>query len=326
MVSDEPEGAPGDESEDELALGLIGVSEGNGHPYSFSSIVNGYDDAGLADAGWDVIYDYVREKHPSELGLDGARFTHAWTQDDAETERLCAASEIPNAPADYTDMVEAVDAVVIARDDHETHAEFARPFLDSGVPTFVDKPLSLDVDELAWMRPHLESGRLMSCSGMRYARELDTPRANLDEYGALTLVRGTVIKDWDRYSVHMLDAIFNVVDADPVAVRAPDAPHESVAIETTDEGETGPLVQIDALGDAAMTFDVDLYGTERATRHPIRDNFRAFRRLLWEFLRQVRTGEPAIPPAETLTAMRVAIAGRRAMETGERVPLDAIEI
>ncbi|WP_380675280.1 Gfo/Idh/MocA family protein [Salinigranum sp. GCM10025319] len=335
MVSDgdATTGEHGGESEDEsgdeekLSLGLIGVSEGNGHPYSFSSIVNGYDDAGLADAGWDVIYDYVREKHPSELGLDGARFTHAWTQDDAETERLCAASGIPNAPDDYTDMTEAVDAVVIARDDHETHAEFARPFLDAGVPTFVDKPLSLDPDELAWMRPHLESGRLMSCSGMRYARELDTPRASIDDYGTMKLVRGTVIKDWDRYSVHMLDAIFTVVDADPVAVRAPDAPHESVAIETRDEdGGEGPLVQIDALGDAAMTFDVDLYGTERATRHPIRDNFRAFRRLLWEFLEQVRTGDPAIPPAETLTTMRVVIAGRRAMETGERVPLDAVEI
>ena len=26
-----------------LSLGLIGVSEGNGHPYSWSAIFNGYD-------------------------------------------------------------------------------------------------------------------------------------------------------------------------------------------------------------------------------------------------------------------------------------------
>ncbi len=307
--------------DDQLALGIIGVSAGNGHPYSFSSIVNGYDDAGLAESEWDVIYDYVREKHPSEIGLDGVQVTHAWTQDDAETERLCAAADIPEQPDEFTDMVDDVDAVVIARDDYETHARFARPFLEAGVPTFVDKPLSLDTDELAWMRPHLEAGRLMSCSGMRYARELDTPRANIDDYGEMTLVRGTVIKDWDRYSVHMLDAIFNVIDADPIAVRAADAPHDSVAIETD-----GPLVQIDALGDAAMAFDVDFYGTEKTTRHPIRDNFRAFRRLLSEFITQVETGEPAIHPDETLKTMRVAIAGQRAIETGEHVEIDSIEI
>ena len=313
---------PESEHERELELGLIGVSEGNGHPYSFSAIVNGYDADGLAASGWGVINDYVREKHPSEVGFDGARFTHVWTQHDAETERLRAASDIPHAPDEFTDMVDAVDAVVVARDDHETHADFARPFLDAGVPTFVDKPLSLDTAELAWMRPHLESGLLMSCSGMRYARELDTPRANLADYGTLKLVRGTVIKDWERYSVHMLDAIFNVVDAAPVAVRPADAPHESVAVETDD----GPLVQIDALGDAAMTFDVDLYGTEQTTRHPIRDNFRAFRRLLWEFVGQVRSGEPAIPPAETLERMRVVIAGQQALASGERVPLDSVEV
>ncbi len=307
---------------DPLSLGLIGVSEGNGHPYSFSAIVNGYDDDGLAASGWDVIHDYVREKHPSEVGFDSAQFTHVWTQDDAETERLRAASGIPNAPEGFTEMVDAVDAVVVARDDHETHADFARPFLEAGVTTFVDKPLSLDVDELAWMRPHLESGLLMSCSGMRYARELDTPRANLADYGGLKLVRGTVIKDWDRYSVHMLDAIFNVVDADPVSVRPADAPHESVAVETDD----GPLVQIDALGDAAMTFDVELYGSEQVTRHPIRDNFRAFRRLLWEFVGQVRSGEPAVPPTETLERMRVVVAGRRALDTGDRVAIDSVEI
>lgn len=307
---------------DHIDLGLIGVSEGNGHPYSFSAIVNGYDDDGLAASGWDVIYDYVREKHSSDIGINGAQFTHVWSQDDAETERLRAASNIPHAPDEFTDMVDAVDAVVIARDDHGTHADFARPFLEAGVPTFVDKPLSLDTEELAWMRPHLESGLLMSCSGMRYARELDTPRANLDDYGWLKLVRGTVIKDWDRYSVHMLDAIFTVVDADPVSVRPADAPHESAAIET----ETGPLVQIDALGDAAMTFDVEFYGTEQVTRHPLRDNFHAFRRLLSEFVEQVRTGEPAIPPTETLERMCVAIAGRRALDTGARVALDSIKI
>ncbi len=74
-------------------------------------------------------------------------------------------------------MLGNVDAVIIARDDHETHLELARPFLEAGLPVFVDKPLSLDLEALRFFRPYLEAGKLMSCSGMRYARELDELRA-----------------------------------------------------------------------------------------------------------------------------------------------------
>ena len=31
----------------DINLGLIGISEGNGHPYSWSAIINGYNEAYL---------------------------------------------------------------------------------------------------------------------------------------------------------------------------------------------------------------------------------------------------------------------------------------
>ncbi|MGA3008374.1 MAG: Gfo/Idh/MocA family oxidoreductase, partial [Opitutaceae bacterium] len=122
-------------------FGIIGLSEGNGHPFSYSSIINGYSDEGLAAAGWPGIYDYVRRRHASEFGLEGWTITHAWTQYPDATKRLCAASRIPHAAADYREFLHAVDAVIIARDDYETHFEMAQPFLEAGLPVFVDKPL-----------------------------------------------------------------------------------------------------------------------------------------------------------------------------------------
>ena len=41
-----------------------------------------------------------------------------------------------------------VDAVIIARDDYETHFPMSQPFLEAGLPVFVDKPLSLEISEL----------------------------------------------------------------------------------------------------------------------------------------------------------------------------------
>ena len=52
---------------------MVGVSSGNGHPFSFSAIINGYDPEGLANAGWDVIYDYVRRRDLSEVVLKRPR-------------------------------------------------------------------------------------------------------------------------------------------------------------------------------------------------------------------------------------------------------------
>lgn len=303
-----------------LDLGIVGISEGNGHPYSFGAIINGYSDSGFERTEWGVIHDYLREKDPSEFGFEGVRVTHAWTQDDAETERLCDAAKIPNAASSLDALGDAVDAVVIARDDYETHAEMAVPFLEDGTPVFLDKPLTVDTAELAEFRPYLERGQLMSCSGMRFARALDEPRAHTEQFGDLELVRGTVIKDWPRYGAHMLDAIFGVLDQRPVAVETADADHTSAAIRM----DGGTLVQVDALGDVPMTFSVDIYGTERTGRYDLRDNFTAFRRTLWRFVESVRTGDPALDPEETADVIRTLVAGRIASDEDRRVSLDEL--
>ena len=175
------------------------MSEGNGHPFSFSAIVNGYSEPDLAASGWPMIHDYVRRRDRSEFGIDGLRVTHAWTQDDRTTELLCRACLIEHAVSEPGEMIGRVDAVIIARDDYESHCAMAVPFLEAGLSVFVDKPLALDAHELKSLIPYLESGRLMSCSAMRYALELDGVRAGLKEYGDMKLVRGAIVSSWEKY-------------------------------------------------------------------------------------------------------------------------------
>src|SRR6202142_2691783 len=100
------------------SIGIIGMSEGNGHPFSYSSIINGYSPEGLAASGWNGIYEYVRRRHASEFGICGWSITHAWTQNLETTQKLCAACRIPNIVSDYQDLLGKVDAVIIARDDY----------------------------------------------------------------------------------------------------------------------------------------------------------------------------------------------------------------
>ncbi len=47
----------------------------------------------------------------------------------------------------YLDMLGEVDAVAVTSRDGSTHARFARPFIEAGLPVFVDKPFCSDGDE-----------------------------------------------------------------------------------------------------------------------------------------------------------------------------------
>lgn len=303
-------------------IGIVGLSEGNGHPFSYSSIINGYSPEGLAASGWPGIYEYVRRRHASEFGLNGWTITHAWTQDPESTKRLCAACLISHCADDYLEFLGKVDAVIIARDDYEIHFQIAQPFLEAGLPVFIDKPLSLDMSELRFFKPYLDKGQLMSCAGMRYSRELDEPRADLAAYGRLKLIRGAIVLSWEKYGVHMLEAALAITPAHAVSVRMTPAEHASAVITLDD----GVLLQIDALGECARTFHLELFGTQRTGAFDITDNFSMFRRMLWQFVESIRTGEPPIPPERTLEIMRVLIAGRIARAENREVLLSELPL
>jgi predicted dehydrogenase len=305
-----------------VRLGIIGLSPGNGHPFSFSAIINGYSDEGLRASGWDVIYKYVRRRDAAEIGLEGCTVTHVWTQDPETTRKLRQACFIPHEVGAPEEMIDEIDGVIIARDDYQHHLELAMPFLRAGKAVFVDKPLCIYQSELAELRPYLDSGRLVSCSAMRYAAELDEARANLAAYGDLLLVRGTILNDWRKYGIHMLDAIAGLRPIESEWIEATETGHMSVRMG----GGGGPLLQVDALGEVAPVFQFDLFGTAASSTHAIRDNFTMFRRTMWHFCEAVSAGSPPFDPLETVMAMRILIAGERSRNEKRRVYLEEIDV
>lgn len=285
---------------------MIGLSEGNGHPFSFSAIINGYDPEALGKAGWPVILDYLRQQKPEAFGFPDMQVTHAWTQDRDVTAKLCAACKIPNAAGEVGEMLGKIDALIVARDDWPTHMTFARPFLDRGIPVFIDKPLSLDAGELDYFRSHLEAGRLMSTSGLRYARELDPIRDGLSSLGPLRMVQATVLSNLERYGIHMLDAVSGL--GLPAVTRATRlaAPHESYALTLAD----GMLFLLNCIGAAGRTFHLSFFGSKAHAHVDLHDNFTAFRRTLAAFREMLTSGKPQIEPKQTLETMRLIAAAQ----------------
>ena len=62
-----------------IKLAMLGMVEGNGHPYSWSAIINGgYDSQTIADSEYPGILEYLSAEPPDSLGIKGASVTHVW--------------------------------------------------------------------------------------------------------------------------------------------------------------------------------------------------------------------------------------------------------
>lgn len=305
-----------------INLGVIGINEGNGHPFSFSAIINGFDDDGMKNSGWDVIYDYLKIRDASEFGFEKVQVTHAWTQDPAQTEKLVRASKIPNAVVDLNDMLDDVDGVIIARDDYEKHYSLAKTFLEKDKFVFIDKPLSLDIEELRFFRKYLESNRLMSCAGARYAKELDEIRGNIDSFGEMKLIRGTVINSMEKYGIHMLDGIFGVTGFQVKSVTCTRARHTSMMLRNEDDS----IITIDALGRSSKTLQFDFWSDSKRFHAEANDNFSMFRRLLGNFIAMMRTGRSTVDPDLVINTMKVLIAANRSLAENREIELNEIAI
>jgi len=305
-----------------INIGIIGLNEGNGHPISFSCIINGYDDAELKKTGWDVIYNYIRVQSKADFGFDNAKVTHIWTQDKIQCVQIAKAALIPNVVDNYLDMLGEVDAIIIARDDYENHLLFAKPFLDAGNFVFIDKPLSLKLEELEYFKPFILNAKLMSCSGLRYAGELDAIRTNFQNLGKIKLIRGAVLNSMNNYGIHMIESIYSFINTKAVTVNAIDSSHESLIITNED----GSIVQIDSLGVTTKVFQLDFFGEKGRFHAELNNNFVAFRRTLFEFTEMIKTGKSAISFNDTISILKILVAYSISLKEKRSVQLNEIYV
>lgn len=268
-----------------LRLGIIGLSEDNGHPYSWSAICNGYDAAAMAHCDFPVIPAYLAQQTWPEARLKGVEVTHVWTQDRKLSERIAHCSLIEHVVDQPEDMIGEIDGLLLARDDAENHLFFARPFLEHALPVYIDKPVALsrqtlqEIYELERFR-----GQVFSCSALRFAKELQPSARSIKAAGRLQLITASTPKDWERYAIHLVDPILSILGIDKTFSRIFRGrwPNGGCSVGFSVSG--GPTVQLTALGRGAYgTISLQLHGDQDAISLPFHDSFQAFREALKAF-------------------------------------------
>lgn len=301
-----------------IKIGITGMSAGNAHPYSWSSIINAqFDAAVIAQMGYPAVSAYLGANEDT-LGVTGARVTHVWTQDPAISKSIAVSSGIGNVVANAEDMVGEVDAVILARDDAEFHVEMAKPFIEAGIPIFIDKPLAITRTDLDWFAEQQAAGKfIMSCSSMRYANECRVVKQELPSLGDLALVTAVGKKDWLKYGVHMLEAVFATLDDPAVATvqhigeKGKDLVHLVF--------ENGLPVTIHLFMDISGTFQVSFFGSQAWRLADIKNSYSMFRDNIIEFVRSVQEGTPRLDFAKTKNIIQTVVAAEESRVSGGKI-------
>jgi predicted dehydrogenase len=299
-----------------ITIGVIGLSEGNQHPYSWSAIINGdYDQAMMDHCGSPHPPAYLRANRDT-LGIDDARVTHLWTQGRAVSEHCARTCRIDNVVDGMEEMIGEVDAVMLLRDDPENHVAMARPFIDAGVPLFIDKPLAYCREDLAYFQSQVARGKhIASCSSMRYCAGVQAARVQMPDIGQVELAVTVGKKDWRKYAIHYLEAMLSLL-GDPKVLAVTHVSLTKGRDVAYLELEGDILATVHVFMDIAPGGELNIYGTHGNVRVDYGSAYVAFRNNIEQAIAGFRRDVPTIDFDKTCNVVRALIAGRESLEAG----------
>lgn len=299
---------------------MLGSTPGNGHPYSWSAMFNGYNrEAMTKECPFPGIPAYLNKQPYETLTIPGAKVTHIHCVGEGgfTAEHVAKCSLIPHVVKNATDVIGHVDAVIVATDIGHEHVARARPFIEAGLPVFIDKPLTDNAADLKIFRDWVASGkRLMSSSSMRYTKEYMPFRASTRDLGELRFVSITTPKSWETYGIHALEGMYPILGPGFISARNTGTRERNIVHL---KHKCGADVIVVASADMYGGFGcLELIGTAGNVRVTSGDSFFAFKAQLAAFVDYLRTGIYPFPFSETVELMQLVIAGIRSREEGGR--------
>ncbi len=284
-------------------FGLVGVN--TSHAGAFARIFNG------------------TAERPAELAE--GRIVALWGDDRAKADELAALHDIPCVVGEPAGMIEDIDVVLIVDDTGggATHAALARPFLEAGVATFIDKPMTLTYADAVALFDLAErhGAPLMSCSALRYAAELDGFRREVAALGKLSSVVSVGPGDWYYYGVHAVEQLVAVVGIGARWVHRHAFPTRDVAVVGYEDGSTAV---IQTLRDSTYLFQLTCYGEHGWAQVEIGDAGAFYRNTMAAVLEMAKRGRAPLRREETLEVLGILHAGLRSAESGGPVELATI--
>lgn len=153
-----------------------------------------------------------------------------YSEDAEAMQRMTDAFGVPSMKS-FDEAVGRVDGVIVTARHGGKHYPYAKPYIESGVPMFIDKPITVDEEEaITFMRECRAAGvRLTGGSCCKYAQEVIRYKQIIasEEYGSIFggLVRAPIDMEnpygnFFFYSQHLVEMLFELFGSYPKSVKA----------------------------------------------------------------------------------------------------------
>lgn len=289
-----------------VRIALIGGA-GAYHCRVFASLINDYDREG---------YKQAEFPHFERPPLEGIEVAAIWDPDPEAARQVATLARIPEVLSEPEEAIGRVDGVMVCDDITMAHQKRARPFLEAGVPTFIDKPLSPDPAEAAEIIALAQQHRvpLMSCSALRYARELMEAKERIAALGRIVCATGTGPNELVFYGIHPLELAYTVLGPGIAWVQNTGDDERAFVHCAYPDGRAIILQVLGSGGWPGM--HGCFYGERGAVHLEVSDGAAFYSNMIRAFANMVQTGQMPIPLGHTLEIIRILAAGKRSAHEG----------
>ena len=283
-----------------LSIGIVGSD--NSHALAYSSLLN-----------------------LEQIAGDDARATCIWGQEADRTKEVAEKAHIDRIVATPEDMIGQVDAVMVEDRHGGLHAAHALPFLERGIPVFVDKPLALTLADCGKIiaTANANDTWITSFSSLRTCASTEALARHAGEIGEIRSGQFAGPCDFESeyggayfYGTHTVEIAIRLLGEDIRAVRATREGKLAVLDVIWDHGALGTITY---LGDAEYHFHATLFGTGGMTSGEVIADHDGYRTALGIVLNALERGErplddrQLVRPVAVMHAMEQSLARNSAM-------------
>jgi predicted dehydrogenase len=305
-------------------IGILGSD--NSHADRFSEILN-------------------RSDHPAYLPNSGAQVVAIWGQEAERTKQVADNGRIATIVANPNDMMGKVDAVFCVTRHGGLHRQLVTPYLEAGIPTFVDKPLAVDPDDARAIAALAQAKGVpfSSFSTVRFSASTQAFAAECAKLGGVRVgsysgpaSRRNIYGGIIFYAVHSIEMMLMIQGTGVTWVDA----QEGLAVDDAGNGNIsvtcgyGAGENKGALGTLALTVDAKYAFTAHAIGREglayrlldISDCYHEGMKVILPTLRGEKVAAPhGVPTLEAMVeAVQIATAIERSLDENRRVELSEL--
>lgn len=298
-------------------IGVIGTS--NTHAYGLIGLLNGWRPdvpfperfpdgrpSGLMHQAYGTHLREASRLFPESLDF-AADVTRLWpeTEDAGRLLEQACGVQVVGTPED---AARDVDAVLVLSEDPGRHLDHAAFSLDTGLPTYIDKPLARDEDQARAIAERAAAARTpwFSCSLLRFCPGLDTLADSIHrDYGGAQSVYIQCPLRAEAYAPHSVEMMAVLMNGhDVVNIATLRTATKDVAVLDLTDGRSATLEHNGPVDRMSYTAVVQ----SRLRQHiwTGEDFGLARTRFLRTFATFIETGQPPITPDDCLRSFELA--------------------